>query len=60
MNRIELEGLSTAWLGRSVDKIELELLSRKPVRRYKRRTKGRVNENHKAEQVKRAMATFKI
>ena len=59
MNKLELEGLSTAWLGRNVDSIELEQIRKcKFKKNYK--SKGKLNAERQAEEVKSLLKGFKI
>ena len=61
MRTLKSEGISTAWIGpRNVDQIELDILSRPPKFKKKYKTKGKLNAEHKAEEIKSLLKGFKI
>ena len=59
MNKLELEGLSTAWIGpRNVDQIELEALRPRLKSVKKHKTKGSLDAENKAEEVRNTPANL--
>ena len=61
ISRLERENMSTAWIGpRNVDQIEMDIISRPTKFKKNYKTKGKLNAERRAEEVKSLLKGFKI